>query len=101
MQKLLWGGGGYSAILINESECVYFECRKGVRQGDHISPYVFLLAVEGLHKILSLDISKGHFEGLGPVLSSQHKIMHLQYADDTLLFLKANPHMMEDLSGHF
>jgi Reverse transcriptase (RNA-dependent DNA polymerase) len=96
MQKLLWGGG-HSAVLINGSEVAYFECRKGVRQGDHISPYVFLLAVEELHKILSLGISKGHFEGLGPVLSSQCRIMHLQYADDTLLFLKADPHKVERL----
>jgi Reverse transcriptase (RNA-dependent DNA polymerase) len=97
MQKLLWGGGSHSVVLINGSEGAYFECRKGVRQGDLISLYVFLLAVEGLHKILSLGISKGHFEGLGPVLSSQHKIMHLQYADDTLLFLRADPHMVERL----
>jgi hypothetical protein len=36
------------------------------------------LAVEGLHKILNLEMHNGHFEGLGPVLSNQYKIIHLQ-----------------------
>jgi hypothetical protein len=38
---------------------------------------LFFLAAEGLHKILSMGIVQGHFEGLGPVLSNQQKIMHL------------------------
>jgi Reverse transcriptase (RNA-dependent DNA polymerase) len=93
MQRILWGG--HSAVIINGSAGAYFECKKGVRQGDPLSPYLFLLAVEGLHKFLSLGISKGQFEGLGPVLSHNKKLMHIQYADDTLLFIKANHFMVE------
>jgi hypothetical protein len=32
---------------------------------------------------------------LGPTLSHNNKILHLQYADDTLLFIKAQPNMVE------
>jgi Reverse transcriptase (RNA-dependent DNA polymerase) len=87
--------GGHSAVIFNGSTGAYFECKKGVHQGDPLSPYLFLLVVEGLHKILTLGISNGHFEGLGLVLSHNQKIMHLQYADNTLLFIKAQLEMVE------
>jgi Reverse transcriptase (RNA-dependent DNA polymerase) len=54
----------------------------------------FLLVVEGLNKILTLGISKGYFESLGPILSHNQKIMHIQYVDDTLLFIRAQLDMV-------
>jgi Reverse transcriptase (RNA-dependent DNA polymerase) len=93
MESILWGG--HSAVLFNGHPDTYFECRKGVRQGDPLSPYLFLLVAEGLNKILSMGISLGHFEGLGPSILTGHKILNLQYADDTLLFLKTNYLMIE------
>jgi Reverse transcriptase (RNA-dependent DNA polymerase) len=78
MHKLLLGWRRHSAIITNGSEGVHFECHKSVRQGDSIFPCIFLL-VEGLHKILSLGISEGHFEGLDPILFKQHKIMYLYW----------------------
>jgi hypothetical protein len=51
--------------------------QKKVRQGDPLSPYLFLLAVECLHKILSICITQSHCEGLGHVLFHQQKLMHL------------------------
>jgi hypothetical protein len=68
MQRLLYGGQSF--VIINDLVGVHFECKKKrVRQRDPLSPNLFLLAVEGLHKTLLLGISKGHFEGLGLVLS--------------------------------
>jgi Reverse transcriptase (RNA-dependent DNA polymerase) len=93
MESILWGG--HSAVLLNGVPGTYFECRKGVRQGDPLSPYLFLLAAEGLNKILTKGIDLGHLEGLGPPILNGHKILHLQYADDTLLFLKADYLMIE------
>jgi hypothetical protein len=95
MRRILWGG--HNVVILNGSAGIYFECKKWVKQGDPFSPYLFLLAVEGLHKILSLCIVNGYFEGLGPVLSNQQKILHLQHADDSLLFVKAQPDMVERL----
>jgi hypothetical protein len=35
------GGMGYSSILLNGKPDAYFECKKGVRQGDPLSSYLF------------------------------------------------------------
>jgi Reverse transcriptase (RNA-dependent DNA polymerase) len=83
--------------LVNGTLGVYFECRKRVRQGDPFSPYLFLLAAEGLNKILSQGIALGHFEGLGPLVLNSRKLLNIQYADDTFLFIKANYHIVDKL----
>jgi hypothetical protein len=53
------------------------------------------LVVDGLNKILFKGIRLNHFSGLGPSLSHGHQLLNLQYADDTLLFLKADANMLE------
>jgi hypothetical protein len=61
MESILWGG--HCAMFFNGNLGTYFECRKGVKQGDHLSLYLFLLAAEGLNKILFMGVNLGHFEG--------------------------------------
>jgi Reverse transcriptase (RNA-dependent DNA polymerase) len=93
MKAILWGG--YSAVLVNGTTGIYFECRKGVCQGDPLSPYLFLLAADGLNKILSNGVNLGHFEDLDPPIINNQKVLNLQYTDDTLLFIKVDYMMVE------
>jgi hypothetical protein len=58
----------------------------GVKQGDPLSLYLFLLAADGLENIFSLGVANGHYEGLGLTLLNETKILNIQYADDILLF---------------
>lgn len=61
---------------------------RGLRQGDPISPYLFLLCAEGFSALLHEAEAKGHITGikLAPTAPS---VNHLLFADDSLLLLEA------------
>ncbi|GKD13483.1 reverse transcriptase domain, reverse transcriptase zinc-binding domain protein [Tanacetum coccineum] len=58
---------------------------EGVRQGDPLSPFLFILAAEGLNVMVKEAVDKGIFNG---VKHEREDIMisHLQYTDDTIFF---------------
>ena len=60
----------------------------GIRQGDPISPHLFLLAAEGLTCLLKSRSESSNMSGL-QVAPSAPKVNHLLCADDSLLFFKA------------
>ncbi|XP_074315266.1 uncharacterized protein LOC141651451 [Silene latifolia] len=83
-------------VLINDtpSSRIFLQC--GLRQGDPISPYLFILCME----ILSLMITKAETNGLieGIKLSRQSPaISHLLYVDDSLLCLRLTSASWESL----
>ena len=41
------------SILINGEPKGFFQPLRGIRQGDHLSPFLFLLCIEGLHGLIS------------------------------------------------
>ncbi|GKE05044.1 reverse transcriptase domain, reverse transcriptase zinc-binding domain protein, partial [Tanacetum coccineum] len=73
------------SILVNGSPSEEFGLERGVRQGDPLSPFLFILAAEGLNAIVSEAVEKGIFRG---VVVGDNNVMvpHLQYADDTIFF---------------
>ncbi|GKU96367.1 hypothetical protein SLEP1_g9608 [Rubroshorea leprosula] len=72
------------SILLNGSPTKEFVMQRGLRQGDPLAPFLFLIVAEGLNGIISLAVAKGLFEGV-PIGGGSINISHLQFADDTLL----------------
>ncbi|GKV04880.1 hypothetical protein SLEP1_g16977 [Rubroshorea leprosula] len=77
-----------ASILLNGSTTRQVKINKGLRQGDPLSPYLFLLVAEGLNGIISSAINHGLFDGID-IGSRGLKMSHLQFADDSILFGKA------------
>ena len=77
------------ALVVNGGVTNDFLPERGLRQGDPLSPYLFLICTEGLSTLLVNDKRNGVILGLqasrfGP------RVSHLFFADYSLVFLKAN-----------
>ncbi|GKV39884.1 hypothetical protein SLEP1_g47585 [Rubroshorea leprosula] len=76
------------SVLINGQPKGYFQGRRGLRQGDPISPYLFVLVMEYLtRKLKELDMQeKFKYHSKCQVM----QLTHLIFADDIMLFCKAD-----------
>ena len=84
-----------SCVINNGFFTEFFKIERGVRQGCPLSPYIFVLSVECLaHFIRNNPIIKGiEVDGVKHVIS--------QYADDTVLFLAADPISLKEIVQTF
>ena len=81
------------SILLNGSPLKPFKMEKGLRQGDPLSPYLFILVSEALVCLLKKAEVLNLIE---PVHIGKEKISlkHLQFADDTLIFAPKSPRVV-------
>jgi hypothetical protein len=77
------------SVLLNGEPLESFKPTRGIRQGDPISPYLFLLAAEGLSCLLKSRSQSSILSGI-KVAPSAPMVSHLLFADDSLLFFIAN-----------
>lgn len=75
------------AVIVNGEPKSWFKGERGVRQGDPLSPFLFTIVVDVLSRLVSRAVSNGLVKGLS-VGSEGILISHLQFADDTILFLE-------------
>jgi len=74
-----------TSILVNGCPTDEFDLRRGLRQGDPLSPFLFLIAAEGLNVMMSEAVNHNLFTGYSVGAQNATVISHLQFADDTLL----------------
>ncbi|GJN07424.1 hypothetical protein PR202_ga25254 [Eleusine coracana subsp. coracana] len=77
------------SVKINGSLSIVFRPTRGLRQGDPISPYLFLLCAEGFSSLLKLvgpvHLSRGVRVGI-----HSSWISHLLFTDDSIIFSEAS-----------
>eukprot|EP00253_Pinus_taeda_P025237 PITA_25237 len=76
------------SILINGIPSTPFNASRGIRQGDPLSPFLFILAVEGLGRFLKKEQRERIIKGL-KLWGSNIPITHQQFVDDIMLFCEA------------
>jgi hypothetical protein len=86
------------SVLFNGNKLEGFKPTRGIRQGDPISPYLFLLAAEGLSCLLKSNVQSSHLEGI-KVAPLAPPVIHLLFADDIMLFFKGSREGAEALSS--
>jgi hypothetical protein len=76
------------SILINGDPFGYITPSCGIRQGDPISPYLFILCTEAFSALLMQAERDRCITGV-PIARGRMRLNHLFFADDSLLFCKA------------
>jgi len=78
------------SFLINGSPQGSVVPSRGLRQGDPLSPYLFILCTEVLSGLCRKAQEKGVMVGIR-VARGSPQVNHLLFADDTMFFCKTNP----------
>eukprot|EP00253_Pinus_taeda_P022878 PITA_22878 len=68
------------SILVNGSPLEPFSPSRGIRQGDPLSPFLFVILMEGLSRLIRKAKAEGNIRGLHPPATT-----HQQFMDDTML----------------
>ena len=82
--------------LVNGSSTGFFESSRGLRQGDPLSLYLFVLGMEAFSLMIDKAAEGGYifgysFKGRNGTVS---QITHLLFADDTRVFFKDSEEKM-------
>jgi hypothetical protein len=78
------------SVRMNGQYSEYFRPSRGIRQGDPISPYLFLLCSEGLSAMLKYNGQAHLARGIRVGIHAPW-VSHLLFADDCIIFSQASP----------
>nr|GEX17920.1 RNA-directed DNA polymerase, eukaryota [Tanacetum cinerariifolium] len=69
-------------VLVNGSPTTEFKFHRGLKQGNPLSSFLFILVMESLHRSFSKVLEKGLYKGI--CINNSLLLSHLFYADDTV-----------------
>ena len=78
----------YSVLINGEAHGCIVPSR-GLRQGDPLSPYLFLICADGFSSLINDAVRNNLLNGVS-ICRGSPMITHLFFADDSLLFCKAS-----------
>lgn len=76
-------------VLMNHEEVGPIIPERGLRQGDPLSPYLYILCAEGLSSLIRSAERRGLIHGV-KICRGAPVISHLLFADDSFPFFQAN-----------
>jgi hypothetical protein len=85
--------------LVNGEPAGYFSSSRGIRQGDPLSPLLFVLIMEALSSMMVEAEARGLVAGfsIGPAHIPGLRVSHFLFADDTLIFCDAEEEQLRNL----
>nr|CAN74005.1 hypothetical protein VITISV_006236 [Vitis vinifera] len=88
------------SVLINGPPTGFFRSTRGLRQGDPLSPYLFVLGIEALSSLINKALREGFLTGcrIRGRGGNGIQVSHLLFADDTLVFCEDSQEQMTFLS---
>jgi hypothetical protein len=89
---------GTSSVLLNGTPGKVFHCTRGVRQGDPLSPLLFVLATDFLQTLLNSAKNNNNLT-LPIPLHNDSGFPILQYANDTLIFMHGDVNQLLHLKA--
>ncbi|KAK5824197.1 hypothetical protein PVK06_018965 [Gossypium arboreum] len=73
------------SVSLNGSNSEWFSASRDLRQGDSLSPYLFLICAGGFSSLIKEAKQKGRLKG-ALIGKKKLSIAHLFFADDSILF---------------
>lgn len=81
--------GPEMSLLWNGEKTDSFTPERGLRQGDPISPYLFVLCIERLCHQIETAVGRGDWKSIS-ISQGGPKVSHVCFADDLILFAEAS-----------
>ncbi|GJY51651.1 RNA-directed DNA polymerase, eukaryota [Tanacetum coccineum] len=88
-----------ASVLINGSPSKEFSCHRGLKQGDPLAPYLFILIMESLHISFSKAVDVGLFKGKDFYLPGLSPVFSLFFNADYAMFLANVPEVDQEASS--
>ncbi|XP_042952225.1 uncharacterized protein LOC122289304 [Carya illinoinensis] len=87
------------SVLVNGTHVGFFNISCGLRQGDPLSHFLFVIVMEVLGRLVKAAIGGGFLFGfsVGNGTNGPTSFSHLLFTDDTLLFYDADPGQIQSL----
>ncbi|XP_045802334.1 uncharacterized protein LOC123895912 [Trifolium pratense] len=86
------------SVLVNFEKVGPIFPGRGLRQGDPLSPYLFILITEGLYSLIKRSLASGDLHGV-QICHGAPMVSHLLFADDCFLFCRSTVAEINHLMG--